>query len=98
MVNISLDDPCYVQVGFVSFGKECPNINRGGVYTRVSGFKPWIQRHAEDAQFEKVEACDTNTCSENIRFCYDYIFFFEITKVKVSEKWKRNPREITMRF
>jgi len=64
MINIDENDPRYVQVGFVSYGKECPNINRGGVYTRVSGFQNWIKSRVSDAKFGRANECDTNEYHE----------------------------------
>ena len=40
------DSPWY-QVGVVSFGTTKCGVGKPGVYTRLSVFIPWIERHLE---------------------------------------------------
>ena len=39
------------QIGLVSFGFGCADINWGGVYTRISTYEDWIRSYAKDARF-----------------------------------------------
>ncbi|KAL7646384.1 UNVERIFIED_CONTAM: hypothetical protein RMT77_003297 [Armadillidium vulgare] len=43
----------YIQVGIVSFGSNCGNYKKPGVYTRVNKLVSWIREHTKDATYCK---------------------------------------------